>query len=238
MASPSDLGRVAWDDSARVDFAVTEVAGVRGTELTSAIVERLPPNAPAAPWQLSAGGLVWIAPAPRAAGGALQRGITGRPLAVGGMFVSYEQTPVGAYDEIIGFVALRRGWAAVAHIPFIAVDSAASVVGGRANWALPKTLAAFSGHPVREQVMGARHDEWEVTAQARAVRPAVASRSRFTVVQAGADAREARFRGRARVRARPALVRVRTRGMPELTGWLRSGHYPGILIERFEGELG
>jgi hypothetical protein len=33
-------------------------------------------------------------------------------------------------------------------------------------------------------------------------------------------------------------VRVGTEGIPELTGWLRSGRYPGLIIERFDGELG
>jgi hypothetical protein len=220
------------------DFAVADVPGIRGTELTQEILGRLPEHAPAAPWGLRASMLAWVAPPPRAAAAALQRGIAGRPLAVGGMFVSYEQTPVGPYDEVAGFVLLRRGWTVTQHIPFIAVDSPASVVGGRANWALPKTLAAFSGHPGRDRTMTARHAEWEVTAHARAIGPALPARRRSTLVQAGPEAREQRFPGRARVHVRPALVRVRTSGVPELTGWLRSGRYPGVIIERFEGELG
>ncbi|MBV9197986.1 MAG: hypothetical protein JO168_27970 [Solirubrobacterales bacterium] len=220
------------------DVVVREVPGIRGTELAPEIVERLPVSAPPAPWRLRASGCLWVAPAPRCAGAALQKGIAGRPLAVGGMFVAYEETPVGPYNEIIGFVALRRRWSVAGHIPFIAVDSAASVVGGRVNWLLPKTVATFSGHAVRERAVRARHDEWEVSAQARALGPLLVARSSLTLVQAGADGREGRARGRVRVRLRPALVRVRTGGVPELTGWLRSGRYPGLVIERFEGELG
>jgi hypothetical protein len=111
------------------------------------------------------------------------------------MFVSYEETQVSPFDEIIGLVGLRQGWSVAAHIPFIAVDSAASVVGGRATWALPKTPATFAGHPVRERAMRARHDEFEVTAQARAVGPALMARSRFTLVQAAAQGHEGRARG-------------------------------------------
>jgi hypothetical protein len=221
-----------------MDFAVADVPGIRGTELTQEILGRLPEYAPAAPWGLRASMLAWVAPPPRAAAAARQRGIAGRPLAVGGMFVSYEETPVGAYDEVVGFVALRRRWSVTQHIPFIAVDSPASVVGGRANWGLPKTLATFSGHPVRERAMSARHGEWEVTARARAFGPALPARSRSTLVQAGPKGGEERFRGRARVRVRAALVHVRTSGLPELTGWLRSGRFPGLIIERFDGELG
>ena len=221
-----------------MDPSVADVPGIRGTQLTAEIIQRLPASAPAAPWPLHASAMVWVAPAPSAAAAALQRGIAGRPLAIGGMFVSYQDTPVGPYDEIIGFVALRRGWTVVANIPFIAVDSLASVVGGRANWGLPKTLASFAGDPLRDRAMRAHHADWEVTAQARRVGPAVSARSRLTLVQAGVEGREARIKGRARVRVRPALMQVRTSGVSELTDWLRSGRYPGLIIERCDGELG
>jgi acetoacetate decarboxylase len=220
-----------------MDRAIADVAGIHGTELAPEVVARLPPTAPAAPWRLRGSGLAWVAPATRAAGAALQPGIAGRPLAVGGMLISYQQTPVGPYDEVIGFVALRRGWAPVGHVPFIAVDDAASVVGGRANWALPKALATFSGNPRHEPSMRARHEAWEVTARARALGPPLPARARFTLVQA-ADGRELRFGGRARLRTRPALMQVATAGVPELTGWLRCGRYPGLIIERFDVDFG
>lgn len=226
-----------WHDPGVIDAAGANVPGIRGTELTPEIVERLPASAPAAPWRLRARGLIWVGAAPRAARAALQRGVTGRPLAVGGMLVSYEETPVGPYDEVIGFVALRRGWRVAGHIPFIAVDSAASVVGGRVNWSLPKTLATFSGHSVRHRAMRARHPAWEVMASARAVGPVLPARARFTLAQATGDGREADSCGRARLRVRPAIVQVRATGVPELTAWLHSGRYPGMIIEAFEGEL-
>lgn len=212
--------------------------GIRGTELPPEIVDGLPEQAPGAPWRLRATSLVWVSPAPRAAAAAVQPGIQGRPLAVAGMFVSYEETPVGPYDEVIGAVALRRERRLVGHIPFIAVDSAASVIGGRMNWSLPKTLAVFSGHPRRERAMWAHHDAWEVRARARALAPPLTLRAPFTLVQSRGESGEARAHGSARMRVRPALVRVRTGGEPELTRWLRSGVYPGMIIEHFEGELG
>lgn len=58
--------------------------------------------------------------------------------------VDYHHSPVGPYREIM-FVAglVRRGLQLGFHISHIAVDSAASVVGGQANWWLPKSLLEF-----------------------------------------------------------------------------------------------
>jgi hypothetical protein len=55
------------------------------------------------------------------------------------------------------------------HIAFMATDSAASVAGGRGNWALPRELADFDGDPSAGSVTG-RCDGWElrVTTTARA----------------------------------------------------------------------
>ena len=239
------------------------VPGIRGSELTAQMRARLPACAPAAPWSLSATALVWLAPATRAAIGARQPGVRGRPLAVGGMFVSYSNTPVGPYQEVIGVLLLRDGLRVAVHIPFIAVDSPASVVGGRANWSLPKTLAQFSGDLLHECGAGvgcageggashaahqggashaarqarAHHPDWQVRARARAMPGALPLALRFALAQAAADGGLRRARGRARVRLSPAVVRVHTSGPPELTSWLRSGIYPGALVARFDGQL-
>ncbi len=53
----------------------------------------------------------------------------GPPVAVGA-FVRYLDSPVGAYDEVLACPHLLTGGRL--HIPFIAVDSLPSVVGGRA----------------------------------------------------------------------------------------------------------
>jgi hypothetical protein len=217
---------------------LSAVPGIHGTELTPEILSRLPDDAPPAPWELLSTCLLWLAPAGRATRSALQPGVRGSPIAVAGMLVRYEHTPVGAYDEVIGFTALRRGAAIVGHVPFIAVDSYRSIVGGRRNWSLPKTLAAFAGDPVADHAMSATHPEWTVSASARVRGPALPLRGAFTVVQIGPDGAESRARTTARIRARPALVRVRTSGTPALTGWLGSGHFPGLLLERFAARLG
>lgn len=59
--------------------------------------------------------------------------------------VDYHTSPVGPYREIIFVPALvRHGRAWGFHISHIYVDSAASVVGGRGNWWLPKELLVFA----------------------------------------------------------------------------------------------
>ncbi len=154
-----------------------------------------------------------------------------------GMFVRYERTPVGPYSEIIGFTALCRGAAVVGHVPFIAVDSYASIVGGRANWSLPKTLACFAG-----DLCAITRCAPTVTGRCPPPRasggPTLPLRGAFTVRQADGDGDVSRARTTARIRARPALVRVRASGTPELTGWLRSGRFPGMLLERFAASYG
>ena len=79
--------------------------------------------------------------------GLLPAGLTGRaalPLTAAAL-VAYHRGPVGPYAELLASpVVLADG---AGHVPFIAVDSPASVAGGRANWALPKDLAGFDGAP-------------------------------------------------------------------------------------------
>jgi hypothetical protein len=59
-------------------------------------------------------------------------------------FVRYGETPAGDYHEILATpVVLLQAPMPAGTIPFIAVDSLASIVAGRANRALPKTLARF-----------------------------------------------------------------------------------------------
>ncbi len=105
------------------------------------------------------------------------------------------------------------------------------------NWSLPKTLAEFSGDPARDRAMVARHPQWWVSARAKCVGPVLTLRAALRVFQIGRDGHENWARMSGRLRARPALVRVTTSGTPQLTDWLRSGHFPGLIVERFDAEL-
>jgi hypothetical protein len=147
--------------------------------------------------------------------------------------VSYASTPVGRYDEIFGLIALLRGKKVYGHVPFMAVDSADSVAGGRANWWLPKTLATFAGDAAGGR-MTAEAEGWRVRVSARALGPAVPFTSRFLLAQPREEGPEAVSPGGGRARIRPALVRVRADGD---AGPLRSGVFPGGIAERFEGRL-
>ncbi len=142
--------------------------------------------------------------------------------------IRYRDTPVGPYHEVLGSPVLLAEWPLpAAAIPFIAVDSAASVHGGRANWGLPKSLARFAwpaslGGGFELDAEGAG---WSVHAT-------VHSRPRAFPVAAVVRTRqgELAFSTRARGRARVAWVNVETRGTT-LPGWLRSGRHPALVLE-------
>ena len=173
-------------------------------------------SVPGAPWELAATSIGWFA-----------------PLATVGGMVSYSDTPVGPYSEVFGLVVQRRGARVVGHVPFMAVDSERSVAGGRGNWWLPKTLAAFTGDAASGR-MTAQADGWRVSVTARAIGPAVPVGGRFLLAQPREDGSEAVSPGSGRARVRPALVRVRVHGD---AGPLRSGVFPGGIATGFTGRL-
>ena len=82
----------------------------------------------------------------------------GTPLLTIGAMLRYEDTPVGRHAEVMAVTLIRGRRGPITHCPFIAVDSPASVVGGRANWALAKTLARFEGTPAERAMRLARVD--------------------------------------------------------------------------------
>src|SRR3954452_20277954 len=135
----------------------------------------LPADVPAAPWSCRVRALVWCqrASAPAFDWAAFDwppSDWLGRPIpvAVAG-FVEYLDTPVGRYHEVLAGNLRRTGAIPAVHVPFIAVDSLASVAGGRANWALPKTMAGFETD-LATATARASGDGWSI-----AVRPAGAA---------------------------------------------------------------
>jgi hypothetical protein len=71
------------------------------------------------------------------------------------LLVDYLASPVGPYRELLFLGRFEVGGSARFSIPRIFVSSAASALGGRANWGLPKELADFewtSQGPRRERV--------------------------------------------------------------------------------------
>ncbi len=119
------------------------------------------------PWATRLQGILWFHRATAAALAQLPPALRSRrrlPLTIGA-FVRYLETPVGPYSEVLASpVVLLRAGLPTGHVPFIAVDSRASVQSGRANWALPKTRARF-GWEHADAVRGAG-EGWELSALA------------------------------------------------------------------------
>jgi hypothetical protein len=152
------------------------------------------------------------------------RGDRGVPLTVAGL-VRYAESPVGPYAEVWGAPTLvLRGRTIALGIPFMAVDSAASMAGGRTNWALPKRMAAFADGC-------ASGDGWSVRARVASAGPRVPFAVAGRLLQAREDGggllRSTAF---AWGTGRPARIDVAAAG--EVAGWLAAGRHAGLLIER------
>lgn len=222
-----------------------ELTGLRGvpeTALSEALVATLPGNEAPAPWECHCSALLWLGRGGRAAAGALPPALGGSPaLATVGAFVRYTDTPVGAYDEVLGMVASRTGLRPWGNVAFMSVDSQTSLVGGRTNWAMPKTLARFNGELGDGQLItgeGSGEVSWSVSATPRVKGPAIPLKLKSTARQQFADGRvgdsELVFAGK----VRPALVTVGVSSAGPLPTWLRSGLHVGIFIDRATFTLG
>jgi hypothetical protein len=219
----------------RVVHALREVEGVAESALSEEDAARLPGASAPAPWDTVLDAVVWFHRAAPGAADRLPRGLRGRPslpVTVGAL-IRYRETPVGPYREVLASPVLLTGpRGPEASVPFIAVDSPASVVGGRENWALPKTLARFEwpDEPRGGFELDAEGSGWSVHAtvrpRARRLPLAAIGRNR-QVTPAGT---EVTFDSRLRGRARLATVELETRG-PTLPGWLRSGRHPAIVLD-------
>jgi hypothetical protein len=150
-------------------------------------------DAVAPPWTLPLEGLVWVH---RASVGA---------------FVRYHDSPVGPYAEVWAAPTLSPAL----RIPFMAVDSEASMHAGRRNWALPKEPASFSG-------WAAEGDGWSVAARVVSVGVRLPLAGAVQLRQAVRTFAWAYGVGR--------LVRVdvSVRGVE----WLAPGRHLGVWVER------
>ncbi len=213
--------------------------------LPAALAARLPDTTPAAPWSVRAEAILWWHRAAPAAAAVVPDALSearSLPLTIGAM-VRYLDTPVGAYSEIVGVPRLVLGGGApAATIPFIAVDSLASVAAGRAHWALPKVLASFSWLGLES--VQASGDGWSVGLGVRLRGPALPIAAAFPVLQpfpdetgsaAGTVLRRSTVRGAGR--ARPASVTVSTTGT-SLPLWLTPGRFAGVVLPSVRAVIG
>jgi hypothetical protein len=213
-----------------------ETPGVAETTLTQEQIASLPADAPPAPWRARARAVAWWARPDHRARAALSEALPSAPgtnvnpfLTIGAM-ISYGYTPVGPYSEVLVLVVLRSGARVFTHVPFIAVDSPASVVGGRENWALPKTLAAFEGVPRNQITMCAAGTGWSIRVTPRAYGPALPwllpPIANLVQIGPGGDRVSARLRGRGT--ARLARVTIET-AAASLADWFPTGRCSGAV---------
>lgn len=183
------------------------------------------PASPAAPWPANVRATIWwhrarssdFAPA----------GAKTLPITMC-MVVDYTTSPVGPYREILASPVLRRDVGKIPRmaVPFIAVDSATSVHGGRTNWHLPKVLAEFDGDVLGEAAVSS--GQWSVRTRSRGFGPQFPMRGSIGFAQpvaGGSAVGVAGLRGKARV----ARVQVDAVG-PTLSRWMPSGTYFGLQI--------
>jgi hypothetical protein len=216
---------------------LSRVPGVHESDLTDEALDQLPAgDPPPAPWTCRASAVLWLARAPRAARAALPPALRDRrPVGVVGGMVRYRDTPVGAYDEVFGQVGYLRGGRPRSTVALMAVDSPASLVGGRANWAMPKALVRFDGDPTTS--MTASTAGWRVTTRVRPLGPALPIRTTAIVEQQGPDGVLRTCRMVAHGRLRPALVRTEVRSTGPLARWLRPGPHLGLVGDEIEFTL-
>jgi Acetoacetate decarboxylase (ADC) len=217
--------------------------GVPESALDDATAAALPPASPPAPCAVRAEAVVWWHRAAPGAGGHVApalRGARALPVTVGA-FVSYASSPVGPYHEILACPVLPLdGPVPTAHVPFIAVDSPASAMGGRVNWALPKTLASFAwSRPADAPAAGGLAVEarsagpvaWSVSARVRRRPRRLPVAVSFCARQAGADGAPWQTAVRLHGRVQAARVDVDCSG-PTLPDWLRAGRHAGLVVPR------
>lgn len=224
------------DDAPQTRIELRGLPGIPEVMLSSALLARLPQNTAPAPWHCRCSAVVWLGRGGRAAAAALPSALaTNAALATVGGFVRYTDTPVGPYDEVLGLVGSRSGITPWGSVALMAVDSAASLVGGRTNWAMPKTLARFDGQPAANATMTAHGDDalqWQVSARPRVlVGPSVPVKASGTARQVFSDGSIGESRLRFTGRVRPALVNVTVTSAGTLSSWLRPGRHPGAVIE-------
>ena len=228
------------DTNIRIEL--TGLKGVPETALSEALVASLPNNQSAAPWECHCTAVVWVDRGGRAAAAALPPALAGSPaLAVAGGFVRYTDTPVGPYDEVLGVVGSRTGLRPWGNVALMSVDSMPSLVGGRTNWAMPKTLARFDGEPAHGRSMTGTGDDqlpWTVSATPRVIGLGVPVRAKGTARQQFSDGRVGESLLTLAGRARPAIVTVSVSSAGPLATWLRSGLRFGAVIEKATITLG
>ena len=224
-----------------------DLPGLPESRLSAALRDRVPATSAPAPWSAAVRAVLWWHRSTPATASLLADDAPRKrlPLTICAL-IDYLHTPVGPYREILVSAGLLLdGRVPAASIPFIAVDSIASVHGGRANWGLPKTLAQF-GHAELEGercalIEGEAEDgsAWSLRVRARARRRPVALPVTLRVRDRQFLADGSSLDALASVRGPVRLGRVDVDPAgPGLTRLIRAGSHPALCIDRAEVGVG
>jgi hypothetical protein len=224
-------------------YAVTDSAGLPETELPDNLVEQLPANVAPAPWLTRDCTVVtWLNAIEPAALDAVPAAV--RPAGatlVAWALVQYGQTPVGPYSEVAATV-LSGSPDGYGHIPFIVVDSLPSIVGGRANWLLPKALARFEwsdgGRAVTVTSDQPQSPAWSLSVTVEPMGTPAAAAIPSRVQQASTSGVVRRFDGEIRGALSAAKVVVDGKADGPLAALLMPGTYDGTMIESGAFDVG
>lgn len=221
-------------------FDIAGVPGVPETALPADLMASLPANLAPAPWTVTGSAVVWWNRAGASAMDALPETLraTHKPIMVIGGFVRYADTPVGTYDEVFGIVTSKGPGGmrdVVSTVAFMAVDSPTSLVGGRTNWSMPKTLASFDGAPDSEMTArSATEHPWTVTSRARALPTGITRSAKAVIRQAFPDGSLGDIAMKSGGRMRPALISVGVESDGPLAEWLKPGRRAGMVLENVQ----
>lgn len=215
-------------------YPVTAAVGLPETTLPEQLLELLPPSVAAAPWRTRCRVVTWMHPVDPAALETFPAAIRPEKIAsVAWALVRYKETPVGPYDEIAATLLPEDG-DGYGHIPFIAVDSFPSIVGGRANWLLPKALARFvwskDNLSVNVTADAPAKPGWSVTATVLPSGEATRLEIPNLVQQVSTDGEVRRFEGAMSGSMRPASVTINGVAEGPLASLLLPGSYDGTLL--------
>lgn len=189
--------------------------------------DRMPDAAPPAPWECTFDSFLWVQRAGKGVGSVLPEPLraSGSVRWLIGAFVQITESPVGPYSEVYAGLVIRTGVRLVTHIPFMAVDSMHSLRGGRANWALPKTLAAFEGGPSESDNVRAKGAGWQVSARARAFGPRLPMKMKLACAQVRPDGTVATYNAVVSGRPRFARLEVEVASNASLPNWMPPGRH-------------
>lgn len=223
-------------------YGLTAAAGLPETQLPDSLVAQLPETAAPAPWHTKCQVVTWHHPAGEAAIETFPDAIRPNAVAlIAWALVRYVDTPVGPYSEIAATLMPDDG-DGYGHIPFIVVDSLPSIVGGRANWLLPKALARFDwsddGLSVSVTSDQPATPGWSIAVQCLPTDAAFPASLPSHVQQVSTDGAVGRVDSELAGSLAAAAIHVDGHADGPLAALLRPGHYDGSILRDCEFNVG